>query len=90
MAMDVRTWVERQQESHARADREEAERFRRMSTAERARVLQGLCRSAMQALASAPEATRQRALAFRAPLPDSSVKALARLRKAYDPGRRRS
>ncbi|MHB8878151.1 MAG: hypothetical protein ACYC8T_31020 [Myxococcaceae bacterium] len=81
--MDVHTWIERQRKSHRRLDLEEAERFRKLGPEERSRLVATLCRSGMEILLSLPDERRTKALEFREPLPESSVRLLARLRELY-------
>ena len=76
--MDVRTWVERQRSSHDRRDREEAKALAAMTPDERSQLLRALSVSALKAMLAASGADE--ALAFREPLPESSVRAWARLR----------
>jgi hypothetical protein len=67
--------------AHERADRKQDARVRAMSQAERVEALRAACVTAQRVLdAMTPEA-RARALAHRDPLPESSVRALHRLRQ---------
>lgn len=78
--MPVREWIERMRAVHERADRAELERLRQMTQEERVAELQAVSRAALKTIeAMAPE-VRARALAWRDPLPESSVAALKRLR----------
>jgi hypothetical protein len=70
-------------ESHARVDREEAERLAAMTPSQRAELLQSLARASMKVVLSLPEEERRVALEFQAPLPESSKRALARLRAEH-------
>jgi len=87
--MDVRTWVLRQQASHERRDREEAARFRAMTHEQRSEVLRSLSMSALKAVMGLPEDQRDRALQHRDPMPDSSIVAWNRLRRAHATSARR-
>lgn len=58
--------------------RREVAAYRDLTPAERARVLASACRTAAKLLAARPDAAE--VLAFRDPLPESTVVALARLR----------
>jgi len=81
MADAIHQWIDRMRAAHDRADREEFARVRAMSLQERIAALQAAALTAQRVLeAMAPEA-RQRALAHRDPLPDSSIRALKRLRQ---------
>lgn len=81
MGQPIQAWIQRTLAAHERADREEFARIRAMSQAERVAALQAACLTARRVLeAMSPEA-RARALAHRDPLPESSVRALKRLRK---------
>ena len=62
----------------AESVRREAEPYRRMSHEQRMRHLSMVCRDAWRLAISRPE--RDAVLAYRDPLPESSVAALARLR----------
>jgi hypothetical protein len=59
--------------------RAEAAPYRSMTPAERLEVLRTVCRTAARQLAAHP--LRQKVVAFSDPLPQSSIAALARLRK---------
>ena len=78
--MDVRTWIERQRESHDRRDRETAGRMGALSPAERADLQRSLSQSMMKVILAMPADQRDAVLKTRTPLPESSVRALARLR----------
>ena len=80
---DVRSWVERQRESHAREDIAEARRMAALSAEERLTLLASLCASAFKVLEGLSPEKRREALEWRQPLPPSSVAALARLRREY-------
>lgn len=81
MADAIHQWIERMRAAHDRADREEFARVRGMSLQERIAALQAASLTAQRVLeAMAPEA-RQRALAHRDPVPESSIRALQRLRQ---------
>lgn len=67
--------------AHERADREEAARVRAMSQAEKVEALRAECVTAQQVLAAMTPEARAKALAHRDPLPESSVRALRRLRE---------
>jgi len=56
----------------------EVEPYRRLTSAERTRLLAAACRAGAELLRSRPDA--ERAAAFEDPLPESTVRALARLR----------
>jgi hypothetical protein len=56
----------------------EVEPYRCLTLADRARLLAAACRAGAELLRSRPDA--ERAAAFRDPLPESTVRALARLR----------
>ena len=56
----------------------EVEPYRNLALVERARLLAAACRAGAELLRSRPDAAR--AAAFRDPLPESSVRVLARLR----------
>ena len=56
----------------------EVEPYRRLDPVDRARLLAAACRAGAELLRSRPDA--ERAAAFEDPLPESSVRALARLR----------
>ena len=60
------------------AIRREASRYRGLSVEERAQLTAMACRSAARQLRARPD--REQLLAYRDPLPESSVRALARLR----------
>ncbi len=62
------------------AEREAAE-YRALSAAERAELLAAACRAGARLLASRPDA--ERAAAHEDPLPESSLRALERLRAEY-------
>jgi hypothetical protein len=80
MGLPVREWVDRMRAVHERVDRDELRRARAMTQDERVAALQSACRLATQTLASMAPDVRARALAWRDPLPDSTVRALSRLR----------
>jgi hypothetical protein len=80
--MDVRSWVERQRQTHDARDRETAARVAAMSYAERAALQRSLCLSLMKVVQGLPEEARRKALAP-VPLPPGSVRALARLRALH-------
>lgn len=67
--------------AHERADREEATRVRAMSQAERIEALRAACVTAKKVLEAMTPEARAKALAHRDPLPESSVRALRRLRE---------
>jgi hypothetical protein len=56
----------------------EVEPYRSLTPADRARLLAAACRAGAELLRSRPDA--ERAAAFEDPLPESTVRALARLR----------
>ena len=70
-------WVISNRESVER----EAAPYRGMTPSERARVLRAACRAASRQLAGRTD--RERLLAYRDPLPESSVQGLKRLRARY-------
>jgi hypothetical protein len=59
----------------------EAAPYRRLSVEERARLTAMACRGAARQLRGRPD--RERLLAYRDPLPESTTQALARLRARY-------
>jgi len=79
--MPIHEWLERMRTAHERADREEAARVRAMSQAERVEALRAACITAQKVLAAMTPEARAKALAQRDPLPESSVRALRRLRE---------
>ncbi|MBL8923702.1 MAG: hypothetical protein JNJ54_32910 [Myxococcaceae bacterium] len=81
MGTPTHEWIERMRAAHDRADREEAARVRGMTQAERVEALRAACVTAQHVLAAMTPEARARALAHRDPLPESSVKALRRLRE---------
>lgn len=88
MAIDVREWAERMRATHDRKDREDAERYWRLSPEERMREFAELCRSAMEILMALPAERRDAALRHRDELPESSRRHLARLRAEHAASRR--
>jgi hypothetical protein len=70
-------WVVSNRESVER----EAAPYRGLSNEERVRVLKAACRSAARQLRARPD--RERLLAYRDPLPASTIALLRRLRAAY-------
>lgn len=66
----------------------EAAHYRALSTAERAELLAAACRAGARLLASRPDA--ERAAAYADPLPESTLRALERLRAEYRARCRRS
>ena len=81
MAKPIHEWIERMRAAHDRADREEFARARAMTQEERIAALQAASLTAQRVLEVMTPEARQRALAYRDPLPESSVKALRRLRE---------
>ena len=77
MAKPIHEWIERMRAAHARADREEFARVRAMTQEERIAALQAASLTAQRVL----EVMTPEALAYRDPLPESSVKGLRRLRE---------
>jgi hypothetical protein len=67
--------------AHERADREEAARVRAMTQSERIEALRAACITAQKVLEAMTPEARAKALAHRDPLPESSVRALRRLRE---------
>jgi hypothetical protein len=67
--------------SDAESVRGEAERYVDMTPAERLQVLAAVCRAAGKLLRSRPDA--EAALRYQDPLPQSTIAALDRLRKAH-------
>lgn len=67
--------------AHERADREEAARVRAMTQSERVEALRAACITAQKVLEAMTPEARAKALAHRDPLPESSVRALRRLRE---------
>ena len=67
--------------AHERADREEFARVRAMTPEQRIAGLQAASLTAQRVLEAMSPESRARALAFREPLPESSVRALRRLRE---------
>lgn len=76
----VREWVARMRAVHERVDREELLRARALTQRERVAALQSASVLALQTLKAMHPEVRARALAQRDPLPESSVRAIARLR----------
>jgi hypothetical protein len=76
----------------ARSDAEDVERdvesVRNTTVADRARILESLCRMAAEQTAQQPDP--QRVLDWRDPLPQGSEELLARLRKRWIPRARRT
>lgn len=70
-------WVVSNRESVER----EAAPYRGLSADERFRAMRAACRSAARQLRARPD--RERLLAYRDPLPASSIAVLRRLREAY-------
>ena len=64
---------------------QEASPYRGLTAQQRWRLLAAACRGAARQLANRPD--RERILAYRDPLPESSVAILARLREEYRKGR---
>lgn len=86
--MDVREWIERMRAAHERADAAEFARVRAMTLEERVAALKAASRTGARLLAAVPPEARARARAQREPLPESTLRALARLREeARDPWR---
>jgi hypothetical protein len=83
LVMDVRTWVERQRQAHTARDRETAAQCAALGPAARAELQRSLSLSLMKVVLALPEVQRERTLKTRAPLPESSVRALARLRALH-------
>lgn len=81
MARPIHQWIERMRAAHERADREEFARWRAMTQEDRIAALQASSLTAQRVLEAMTPEARERALAFRDPLPESSVKALRRLRE---------
>jgi len=81
MATPIHEWIDRMRAAHERADREELARVRAMSQAERVAALKAACITARRVLDAMTAEARARALAQRDPLPESSVRALKRLRE---------
>lgn len=82
MAKPIHEWIERMRAAHERADREEFARVRAMTQEQRVAALQAACLTAQRVLEAMTPEARARALAHRDPLPESSVRALQRLREA--------
>lgn len=80
MGMPVREWVERMRTAHERVELEELRRGRLLSQQERIAATQAASALARRTLDAMSPEVRARALAHRDPLPESSVRALARLR----------
>lgn len=81
MGTPIHQWIDRMRSAHERADRDEVARVRAMSQAERVEALHAACITAQKVLAAMTPEARAAALAHRDPLPESSVKALRRLRE---------
>lgn len=81
MADAIHQWIDRLRAAHERADREEFARVRAMSQQERIAALQAASLTAQRVLEAMEPEARKRALAHRDPLPDSSIRALRRLRQ---------
>jgi hypothetical protein len=88
MAKPIHEWIERMRAAHERADLEEFARVRAMSQAERVAALEAASLTAQRVLEAMTPEARARALAHRDPLPDSSVRALRRLREKARNARR--
>ena len=82
MAKPIHIWIERMRAAHERADREEFARVRAMSQEERVAALEAASRTAQTVLSAMTPQARQRALEHRDPLPESSMRALERLRES--------
>lgn len=82
MSKPIQQWIERMRAAHERADREETARVRAMTLDERVTALQAVSITAQRLLEAMPPETRARAQAHRDPLPESSIRALRRLRDA--------
>ena len=80
MAKPIREWIDQMRAAHERADREEFARVRAMTQEERIAALQASSLTAQRLLEVMTPEARVRALTFRDPLPESSLKALQRLR----------
>lgn len=88
MAKPIREWIERMRAAHERADQEEFARVRAMTQEERVAALEAASSTAQRVLEAMTPAARARALAQRDPLPESSVRALRRLREKARHARR--
>jgi hypothetical protein len=81
MAKPIREWIEQMRAAHERADREEFARVKAMSQEQRIAALQAASLTAQRLLEVMSPEARVRALTFRDPLPESSLRALQRLRE---------
>lgn len=81
MAIPVREWIERTRAALERAEREQFARVRAQTQAERVVALEAASIAAKDLLAAMTPEARARALAWREPLPESTVRALRRLRE---------
>lgn len=74
--MSLPRWIDDREDEHP-----EAEACRRLTPDERGERLAQVCDVAMEILRNREDA--ERALAYRAPLPESSIELLKRLRERY-------
>lgn len=82
MPKPIHQWIEQMRAAHERADQEDFAKVRAMSQEERLAALEAACLTAQRVLEAMTPEARARALAHRDPLPESSIRALRRLREA--------
>ena len=81
MSKPIHQWIERMRAAHERADQEEFARARAMTQEQRVAAAQAASLTALRILEAMTPESRARALAHRDPLPESSIRALKRLRE---------
>lgn len=81
MTVPVRQWIAKMQAASDRADAEELLRLRALTQEQRVAELQAISRATLVTLQAMRPELREKALAWRDPLPPSTEAALKRLRE---------